>query len=278
MQYYALISGLPDISLDDTKSLYTVKLFKEELDGILSNSDKKLINSLFLKYDNDNLLTYLKDKDAIFNPNGNISHEEMADIVLEIREVEKPSNKKTPSYFIEFVVDYYSGTDALNKLFWEDQLSSLYYDYLFNSTNIFIKKWSELNLNINNILIALACRKNGIAHAPYIIGNNEVANTIRTSNARDFGISEIFEQYDEVKRIDEETNILEKERRIDQLKWNWIDEENFFKYFSVEKVIGFLLKLQMLERWISLDELSGKQIFVNLVGNLKKNTLNKKSS
>jgi len=251
MQYYALISGLPDLSFEDAKMPYTVEEFKLQLNEILSVSDKKLVDDLFLKYDNDNLLAFLRNKDAVFDAKGAFSREEIAEMVQEIREVEHPLNKKIPPYFKVFVPDFTAGNEALYKLFWEDQLASLYYDYLGHSKNKFVRDWAELNLNINNVLIALTCRRNGTAYVPYIVGNNEVAENLRTSNARDFGLTDIFEQFDPVRRIDEESDLMEKEYKIDRLRWTWMDEENFFNYFTIERVIGYLFKLQLLERgWV----------------------------
>ncbi len=131
-------------------------------------------------------------------------------------------------------------------------------------------------MNFSNILIALACRRIGNDYVPYIVGNNEVAESLRTSNARDFGLSDIFEQFDQIRRIDEESNLIEKERNIDRLRWSWIDEENFFNYFSIEWVIGYMFKLQMIERWVTLKEESGKEIFNDIVNSLKKGVLNLK--
>jgi hypothetical protein len=158
-------------------------------------------------------------------------------------------------------------------MFWEDYLASLYYDYLGQSKNGFVHDWAELNLNISNVMIALTCRRNGMIHIPYIVGNNEVAKNLRTSNARDFGLTDIFEQLDQIRRIDEETDLIEREHKIDRLRWNWIDEVNFFNYFTIERVVGYLFKLQMLERWIALHEESGRQKFKEIVGNLKKKAL-----
>ena len=270
MQYYALISGLPDLSFEDIKMPFTVGDFKQQLNEVLSVSDKKLIDDLFLKYDNDNLLAFLRNKDAIFDSKGGFSREEIADMVQEIREVENPLNKKIPPYFKVFVPDFTTGNEALYKMFWEDQLASLYYDFLGNSKNKFIRNWAELNLNINNVMIALTCRRNGTKHVPYIVGNNEVAENLRTSNARDFGLTDIFEQFEQVRRIDEETDLIEKEHNIDRLRWTWIDEENFFNYFTIERIIGYLFKLQMMERWIVLNEDSGKKMFNSIVNKLIK--------
>ena len=55
-KYYYLVSGLPDISLDDGKLAYTVADFRAEMEAALSAKDQKLIDLFFLKYDNANLL------------------------------------------------------------------------------------------------------------------------------------------------------------------------------------------------------------------------------
>jgi hypothetical protein len=73
-----------------------------------------------------------------------------------------------------------------------------------------------------------------------------------------------------MRRIDEETDLMEKEHKIDHLRWTWIDETNFFNYFTIEQVIGYLFKLQMMERWITLNEDSGRQMFKEIMTELIK--------
>ena len=55
-KYYYLISGLPNIALDDSKLAYSVCEFRTEIEDMLSSKDKKLIDLFYLKYDNINLL------------------------------------------------------------------------------------------------------------------------------------------------------------------------------------------------------------------------------
>ena len=43
-KYYCLIAGLPNIALDDSKLTYSISQFRQELDGILTKADKKLID------------------------------------------------------------------------------------------------------------------------------------------------------------------------------------------------------------------------------------------
>ena len=63
-KYYCLVAGLPDITFDDSKLGYSVASFKEELDGVLTSADKKLIDLFFLKFDNKNLIAFIKGSKA----------------------------------------------------------------------------------------------------------------------------------------------------------------------------------------------------------------------
>ena len=59
-KYYCLIAGLPNIALDDSKLTYSISQFRQELDGILTKADEKLIDLFFLKFDNKNLIAHAK--------------------------------------------------------------------------------------------------------------------------------------------------------------------------------------------------------------------------
>ena len=52
---------------------------------------------------------------------------------------------------------------------------TLYYEYAMKCGNKFVADWFELNLNINNVLTAITCRKYGFDKANYIVGHNEIA-------------------------------------------------------------------------------------------------------
>ena len=61
---------------------------------------------------------------------------------------------------------------------WEDRLAALYNEYAMKCGNKFVADWFELNLNINNVLTAITCRKYGFDKANYIVGHNEIAENI----------------------------------------------------------------------------------------------------
>lgn len=265
--YYCLVAGLPDLALEDGKLSYTVANFKSELYPELSDGDKKLIDLFYLKFDNANLLKLLKDREAMMDGEGNYTADQLLALVSAVREGEAP-DKKYPSYLYEFVKAYLE-LPAEELYRGEDLLASYYYAFAMNCGNKFVSSWFEFNLNINNVLAALAARKYKMEVAQVVVGQTDVSEMIRTSNARDFGLTEMLEYFEPILRISEIDELVEREKKVDLLKWNWMEDAVFFNYFTVERIFAFLLKLEMIGRWLSMDKEKGNEIFREIIAKLK---------
>lgn len=265
--YYCLVAGLPDISLDDGKLSYSVSDFKAELYPDLSAQDRKLIDLFYLKFDNTAILKLLKNKDAVIEDKGNFSAEELLQLIEVVREGDTP-DKKYPSYLVNFVSQYLQlSQDELYRA--DDLLAALYYSYGMSSNNAFIASWFEFNLNLNNILAALAARKYKLEVSSVIVGATSICEQLRTSNARDFGLNETLEYFEALQRIADIEELVEREKKVDMLKWKWLEDESFFHYFTIERIFVFLMQLEMIERWISLDKEKGNELFRKMIQDLK---------
>ncbi|WP_055095802.1 MULTISPECIES: DUF2764 domain-containing protein [Bacteroidales] len=267
-KYYYLIAGLPELTLEDSKLSYTVADFKTELYPALSEDDKKLIDLFYLKFDNANVLKLLKDKDATIDPRGNYSSEELAEYILRLKDGDKVSVNVFPSYLSTFISKYIS-QPAENGCLHEDRLAALYYAYAMKCKNRFVSSWFGFNLAVNNILVALTARKFKMDTAPLIVGDTEVCEALRTSNARDFGLGTEVDSLERLVKISETEELADREKKLDRLRWEWMEEAAFFDYFTVERLFVFLLQLEMIERWVSLDKEKGKQLFRNIIAALK---------
>ena len=266
--YYCLVTGLPELSLEDGKLSYTVANFKTEIYPELSKSDKKLVDLFYLKYDNQNLLALLKDKEAVVDESlGNYSADELLGVIASFKEETAP-DKKFPSYFYEFS-ELYLNTPEEERFGIEDKLHGFYYHYAMKCGNKFVSDWFELNLNVNNILAAMAARKYKMDVTKVSVGTNFVAEALRSSNARDFGLADDLEYFEQLTRINDTVDLVEREKKIDLLKWNWMEDNTFFNYFTIEKIFVFLMKLEMIERWVSLDKEKGNEMFRKLIDQLK---------
>ena len=266
--YYCLVTGLPELSLEDGKLSYTVANFKTEIYPELSKADKKLVDLFYLKFDNRNLLTLLKDKEASVDTSlGNYSADELLSVIASIKEETAP-DKKFPAYFYEFA-ELYLYTPDEERWGLEDKLHGFYYNHAMKSGNPFVSAWFELNLDVNNILAAMTARKYKMDVAKVPVGENLVAEALRSSNARDFGLADDLEYFEQLVRINDTVDLVEREKKIDLLKWNWMEDNTFFNYFTIEKIFVFLMKLEMIERWVSLDKEKGNELFRQLIDQLK---------
>lgn len=266
--YYYLVAGLPELTLEDSKLSYTVADFKAELYPDLSDKDRKLIDLFYLKFDNANVLKLLKDKDATIDPRGNYSAEELAEFISSLKEGDEIVDAMFPSYLSTFISEYFNAT-AEDDFLHEDRLAALYYEYAMKCKNKFVSSWFAFNLTMNNILVALTAWKFKMDIAPLIVGDTEVCEALRTSGARDFGLTGEVDFLDQLVKISETEELVEREKKIDQLRWNWMEEATFFNYFTVERLFVFLLQLEMIERWISLDKEKGNQLFRSIIATLK---------
>lgn len=265
--YYCLVAGFPDISLDDGKLSCSVNDFRTDVYPQLTSSDQKLVDLFYLKFDNQNLISLLKDKEAPVKTEGTLTGEELLALIETVRNGDIP-DKKYPAYLSEFISQYINlASEDLYKA--EDLLASLYYQYAMSCKNQFISEWFEFNLNVNNILSAYAARKYKLDVASVIVGNTPACEQLRTSNARDFGLGDTIDYMDQVQRISETEELVERERKIDTLKWKWLEEQSFFYYFTIERIFVFLMFLDMTERWISLDKQKGYELFRQMIENLK---------
>lgn len=268
-QYFYLISGLPELQLDDQKLKLTLAEFKSELTDHLSAKDLQVVSYFFMQFDNQNLLKVLNDREAEIDPLGNISHDDLKDLLLLFRETDTPKHPANLGYFNAFVPAYHSEEHVMPGMSWADQLTSLYYDYALRCKNEFVADWYAFNLNITNVMAALNCMRFGYDREKAIVGTDAISEAIRTSNSRDFGISAEFPEVEEVIRIAEDDDIYERERKIDLMKWNWLEEKGFFHYFDVEHVFVYLVRLQMLSRWVQLEKETGLKIFREMIEQLQ---------
>ena len=266
--YYYLIAGLPELSLDDSKLGITVREFRELYYPELADNDRALLDLIYLSYDNANLLLLLKDKDTAIVEGGLYTSEELLGIIEATRAEEAP-DRRYPRYMYDFVAQMESEEGTAEGIFPEDRLVQLYYAHAMSQGNAFVERWFAFNLDLNNFLTAITARRYNLDVKPLIVGDNEVAKALRTSNSRDFGLTGVMDGFEEVMRISEIDNLVERERKLDVLKWEWMEENSFFDYFTVEKLFAFLVKIQIIERWITLDAEAGGEMLRGMIRQLK---------
>lgn len=271
--YYYLIAGLADFSPEDQKAPYSFNGFREEVYDQLSQKDRKLMDLFCYEYDCANLLKLLKaknqsDENAELDERGLFSADKLQALIAQVRGDEQP-DKCFPSFMTQFVKEYVSDEWNSYSMFAEDRIYSLYFEYAMNQGNPFVESWFSFRLDLNNIRTAFTARKHNLDIQALIVGSGETAAALRTSGARDWGLSQTLPYFDRIARIQEETDLTVRERKTDMLQWEWLEENTFFNYFSIERLLSYLLRLGIVERWTRLDSAEGQKFFRAMIDDLK---------
>jgi hypothetical protein len=260
MKYYYYISGLPDLSLDDTSVLISLSELRKELKEELTEKDFRLIRLFYYKYDHKNLLSLLEKQNTEISRKGNYSKEDLLSFIQDVKNSGE-IGMNIPEYFSLFIKAYLDKNPIFENLIWEDQLASLFYSYAQQADNEFVRNWFSFEMNLNNILAGSLSRKYGIDYRKTIVGDNDISETMKASNSKDFGLRGMIDELEKTLCIIDENNIYEQEKTTDMIKWKYLERNSFFNYFTIEKIITFLLKTEILERWIPLTKERGNTVF-----------------
>ena len=78
-----------------------------------------------------------------------------------------------------------------------------------------------------------------------------------------------FKEAEKLQAILEGKDILARERGIDDLYWEKIDELTIFNYLDFDKILGIVVKMMIIRRWLILDEEAGRVMFKKLVNEIR---------
>lgn len=82
---------------------------------------------------------------------------------------------------------------------------------------------------------------------------------------------EEFEDRAKVLEILSGKDILARERALDELMWNKADELTVLHIFDLDVILGFVVRLKIIDRWAKLDENAGREFFRKLVNEIRNN-------
>lgn len=154
----------------------------------------------------------------------------------------------------------------------EDFRTQLLYEQGRKCRNKFVREWFTYNMDINNVLAAAVAIKHEMDVQKVIVGDNDVAQELRKSgqlgkNAR---LAALVPDIKEVAEIAEIGDLLDREKHIDALRWQWLEDRTLFEVFNIEAVLAYYLKATILHRWDNLTVEQGEQVFRAMVADMKK--------
>lgn len=269
-QYHYLVAGFPDLLFDDTKLEIDLSMFKEQLIENLHPADFEIIKSFYHRYDNENLLKLIKNSEAIIDKNGLLTSLDWENAFNATKDGSISEGVSgIPVYISSFLDAHREDKPLFEAKSWELQLSELFYQNATSNENTFISNWFKFERDLQNIVTAWQCRKHDISVENQLIGSGEIIEKLSRSNSRDFGLDNDMPLLDQIIKALEEEDLKEFEKKIDRLKWDYLDDTVFFHYFTIEKIFSFLIKISIVERWLSLDKQTGQELFNELLSNME---------
>ena len=118
-----------------------------------------------------------------------IRAEELAEFISSLKDGDEVSDARISFLSLHFYFRIFQHCLPRTVSLHEDRLAALYYAYAMKCRNKFVSSWFAFNLTMNNVLVALTARKFKMDIAPLIVGDTEVCEALRTSGARDFGLT-----------------------------------------------------------------------------------------
>ena len=263
--YYALVAGFREYALDAETKGFDIEAILAEVMEVLSSSDKKEVELLYAYYDCENLISR-RNGSSKFNPLGRLSSEALDE------ELRQPSHLAEP---IAKVVRAYASPESedaedldLTQPF-AKTLMTAYYTACESSKSRLLREWSKMDRTIRNIVAATVARQQGIAVEQVVVGEDSVVESLSRSSAADFGLRAELPFVEQlVAAVADERNMVEKERKIDNIRWAELSELTTFDYFDLNAVIAYLVKVNMVARWVALDAKVGREMFDCLVAEL----------
>ena len=267
-EYYYLVAGLKEWSLDsDTKGFDVAEIRGEILDQI-SKKDASAVRLLYAYYDCENIIA-VRASQQRFNPLGNLSREQVDALFAE------RCYDLLPKHMGEIVRLYAEADDedrdeevVLDEKF-ERALFEAYYRDLAESKCNFLVGWGAFDRNLRNISAALAAREAGRVVADVTVGGGEIVEQLRRSSATDFGLRGELPYIDAViTAVADETNIVEKERKIDAIRWAEAEDIAVFDFFNINYLLSYLVKVNIVARWMLLSPEAGREMLARLIKEL----------
>ena len=267
-EYYCLVASLREWTLDsDTKGFDVREILDEILDELTAN-DRKAVELLYAYYDCENIIALRNNRNR-HNDLGNLSIEELKDVL------ENRNYAKLPECVAKVVKLYNEADDeerdeevSLDDNF-QRAIFDAYYKDLAASKASFLNKWGEFDRTLRNISAAVAAREAGRAIKDVTVGGGEIVAQLAQSSAADFGLRGELQYIDAViSAITEEQNIVEKERKIDAIRWAEAEDVAVYDYFTINYILSYLVKVNIVARWTLLSPEVGREMLNKLIASL----------
>lgn len=248
-EYYGLVSGLQPLVVGKTQD-FDLLMGKNNLSVLLEPTDLFQFLLLFYPFDNQNLI-HFHTPDNHYLPYANIPSLELQDSL---------KNGYSDDLYLESYLNQYGYEPGETSAFdLEKNLTQHYYTFIQLYGIDFLKEWVKFEITLKNLSAIYTQRILKLSKVSLLEGGFFESSEMTRINP-----SDLDKEFPFLKKSFESleiSNPIERKKRVDEIKWDYLDQLTFFNFFGIEKVLAYGIKMKDLQEWKQLDPLVGKELF-----------------
>ena len=148
--------------------------------------------------------------------------------------------------------------ELLEEGFDENTLGADFYDKAGQSKNRFIREYFDFDGRLRNMKVNYLAKRLGKKGEDYVVELPEAD----------------FEESKQIEEILADADFVEREQKMDELKWEKASGIARMDYFNMNAILAFLVKAKMVQRWAELDAAKGQEMFKKLVQEIRGTSAN----
>lgn len=159
--------------------------------------------------------------------------------------------------------------DFLLRGFLANELAPDFYAQALQHGVKFIREYFRFDLNLRNAKVRFLNRELGRnADEDVITGKGGPEDENLDIDLYRFKAGE-FEEAVKVENALSQGDLLSREKELDDITWAKVNALETFHYFDLTAVLAYVAKLNIVNRWLALDEEKGRELFHQLVKEVK---------
>ena len=135
----------------------------------------------------------------------------------------------------------------------ESTLGADFYTRAAASKNRFIREYFDFDGRLRNMKVNYLAKRLGKKGDSYLVEMPDAD----------------FEEEGQIRSIFENVDFVDREQKMDELKWEKASDIARMDYFNMNAILAFLVKAKTVQRWVELDPVKGQEMFQRLLGEIK---------
>ena len=143
--------------------------------------------------------------------------------------------------------------ELMEEGFDENTLNADFYVKAAQSKNRFIREYFDFDGRLRNMKVQYLAKRLGKKEENYMVNLPEAD----------------FEESKQVQEVLADADFVEREQKMDELKWEKASDIARMDYFNMNAILAFLVKAKTVQRWAELDPVKGQVMFKKLVEEIR---------